>query len=200
LPGMRNNDPIKKKSKKLSWLLRHGAYEAGLDMDEAGWAKIDDVLRQTHLSREELDVVVRENDKSRLQLKGDLIRACQGHSQEGVPVTLDALELSWDRWEGEGPLFHGTWLDALPGISEGGILPFARTHVHLTDALDSVVGKRGGVDVMIEIAPARVLAAGIGIFRSPNGVILVRKVPRESLIRVLPMTARATRANPQLGA
>src|SRR4051794_5142943 len=135
-------------SKKLSWLLRHGAPSEGIAMDAAGWVAVADVLRALALTRDELASVVELNTKSRLDLRGERIRASQGHSTEGMPVTHDALEASWERFIGEGPLWHGTAVDALPGIAREGIVPQARTHVHLTDALDSKVGKRASVDVM----------------------------------------------------
>ena len=32
-------------SKKLSWVLRHGAKKEGLQMDEGGWVKVNDLVR-----------------------------------------------------------------------------------------------------------------------------------------------------------
>ena len=105
-------------SKRLSWLLRHGADEAGLAMDEAGWSEIHDVLRVLSITREELDLAVSQNDKVRLVVAGDLIRAGQGHSLAGMPVTREALEASWDRFQPEGPLWHGTRVAAMTGIAD----------------------------------------------------------------------------------
>ncbi|HEY8427875.1 MAG TPA: RNA 2'-phosphotransferase [Sandaracinaceae bacterium] len=58
-------------SKRLSWLLRHGAAEAGVALDPAGWAAVDDVLRALGIERAVLEEVVRENDKRRFELDGD---------------------------------------------------------------------------------------------------------------------------------
>ena len=69
------------RSKHLSWLLRHGAVEAGLAMDPAGWADVADVLARTKMTRAQLEEAVRTNTKGRLQQEGDRVRACQGHSQ-----------------------------------------------------------------------------------------------------------------------
>ncbi|HZX01939.1 RNA 2'-phosphotransferase [Kribbella sp.] len=69
-------------------------------MSADGWAAIADVLRVLGLTRERLDVAVRENDKQRLQVDGDRIRACQGHSLHGMPVTREALENSWEHVRG----------------------------------------------------------------------------------------------------
>ncbi len=180
-------------SKKLSWLLRHGAGEAGLDMDAAGWAEVDEVRRVLHIGREALEAAVRDNTKARLERRGTRIRACQGHSLEGMPVTCAALEASWEPHEGDAPVFHGTRLAALAGIAREGILPGERTHVHLAEAIDSTVGKRAAVDVMLAVSPARLRDQGLGLYRSPNGVLLARHVPPAAILAVVPMVERARR-------
>ncbi|WNG20057.1 RNA 2'-phosphotransferase [Cystobacter fuscus] len=177
---------LARKSKKLSWLLRHGAREMGLVMDSAGFALIGEVLRMTGLSREELDEVVAENNKSRYEVRGKQVRAVQGHSLEGTPVTLDGLEHSWDEVLADAPLYHGTSVAAARAILSGeGIHSAARTHVHLAAAVDSTVGKRAGVDVLLVISPARLRASGLRIFRAPNGVLLARAIPAATIVDVL---------------
>jgi putative RNA 2'-phosphotransferase len=187
-------------SKKLSWLLRHGAGEAGLAMDAAGWAEVDDVRRILRLGHEALEAAVRDNTKARLQLRGTRIRACQGHSLRGMPVTPEALEASWEAFEGDEHVFHGTRIAALEGIAREGILPGERTHVHLAEAIDSSVGKRAAVDVMLEVSPARLEQHGLSLYRSPNGVILARHVPVGAIVGVVPMTERAARREASLRA
>ncbi|MBC8066747.1 MAG: RNA 2'-phosphotransferase [Deltaproteobacteria bacterium] len=174
------------RSKRLSWLLRHGAGERGLAMDTAGWAAIDDVLVATGLSRDELDEAVRTNTKRRLQFDGERVRACQGHSQRNTAVTREGLERSWQRWDGEASLWHGTALAALDGIAAHGILPIARTHVHLADAPDATVGKRAHVDVLLEVDPRRLRARGLDVFVAPNAVVLVREVPPDCIVATRP--------------
>lgn len=187
-------------SHQLSWLLRHGANEAGLEMDAAGWAEIADVLRVLRMSRTTLEDAVRDNNKARYEVRGQRIRACQGHSRERMPVTLEALETSWAPYTEPGPVWHGTRIVALAGIAREGILAGERTHVHLAEALDSTVGKRANVDVMLEVSPARLAAHGIGLFVSPNGVILTRWVPPAAVVGLKAMTDRARRQGEALQA
>lgn len=180
------------KSKKLSWLLRHGAHETKLPMDEAGWAPIPEVLRHLRMSRDQLDEVVRTNNKSRLQVDGTRIRCSQGHSIDGTPVTQSALELSWARVvDRQDPLFHGTSLEALPSIESEGLLPMNRTHVHLAGARDAHVGKRANVSVLLVIAPRILEEHGVGLFESPNGVLLARSVPPGCITAIEPKSKRA---------
>lgn len=176
-------------SKRLSWLLRHGANEAGLAMDEAGWSEVDDVLGVLGVTRAELDLAVSQNDKGRLVVAGDRIRACQGHSLAGTPVTLEALEASWEVFCPEGSLWHGTRVAAIDGIASQGIVPGRRSHVHLASGPDSRVGKRSYVDFLIEVSPARLSEAGIGIFLAPNGVVLARWVPAAAITGLRPASS-----------
>lgn len=178
-------------SKKASWLLRHGAHEAGVTMDPAGWVPQDQVLAFLGISHADLQQVVQHNSKSRLQWEHGRIRACQGHSTDGTPVQPDALEASWTRYAGAGPLWHGTGLDALPNIAAVGIVPMARTHVHLAGAQDAKVGKRAGVAVLLEVSVAALAQQSVGVFESPNGVVLVRHVPPQAIVGVVPCTREA---------
>jgi putative RNA 2'-phosphotransferase len=187
-------------SRRLSWLLRHGAGEVGIEMDAAGWAPIAEVLRALGMSRAAFDAAVERNDKARLEVRGARVRACQGHSLEGMPVTREALEASWAPFEGDAPVWHGTRVAAIAGIAAAGILPGARTHVHLAPAIDSVVGKRAAVDVMLEIAPDRLRARGFALFQSPNGVVLAREVPPGCIAGLTPMVERARRREADLRA
>lgn len=186
-----NPKEVTRLSHALSWLLRHGADEAGLAMDEAGWARVDDVVAKAKTTRAALDVAVRENNKSRLEVRGELIRACQGHSRAGMPVTLEALEASWALDPRDEPVWHGTNLAAVEPIAREGILPGERTHVHLAAETDSKVGKRAGVDVLLRIDPVRLRAEGVGLYRSANGVLLARRVPPGSITGLRAETRRA---------
>ena len=85
-------------SKRLSWLLRHGAEKEGLRLLPGGFLPVQAVLTTPSLRRySEQDVrrVVEQNDKQRFSLREDgeaglLIRANQGHSLKvsPPPVTL----------------------------------------------------------------------------------------------------------------
>lgn len=181
-------------SKRLSWLLRHGAGESQLEMDGAGWCEIDDVVRLLDITTEQLERAVADNDKGRLVVEGSRIRACQGHSLINMPVTREALERSWRRIEPAEPLWHGTRTTAINGIAEHGILPGARSHVHLAEASESHVGKRSSSDLLLGVSPARLAEMGIDVFRAPNGVILVREVPAAAIVDVRGVSARGQAA------
>lgn len=195
LPTIMN---IVEKSKTLSWLLRHGAREAGVHMDAAGWVPVGEVLRYLRMSRSDLDEVVETNTKSRLQLENERIRACQGHSTDNMPVTLEALEASWRLYTDEGSLYHGTTVEATEPISKEGLIPQKRTHVHLAPSLDSKVGKRSATPVVLEISTDRLRDAGEKIYEAQNGVVLVRRVPVSCIVGLVCTTKSAQKKETEL--
>ena len=195
-----NDKRLIMKSKRLSWLLRFGAAEVGLKMDPAGWCDIGDVLRQLHLSQSDLEEVVRRNNKRRLELSGGRIRASQGHGMETLPVTREALEASWAVVNADDHIWHGTSLASAQGIALQGIQSLKRTHVHMARSLDSHVGKRAGVQVMLEVSPVRLRAQGIDVYASPNGVILTRCVPPDCIVGIRCLSKKAQAAGPALHA
>lgn len=182
-----------KLSKRLSWLLRHGANEVGLPMDAAGWVSLADLRRHIRVSRPVLERCVSENRKGRFAIDGERIRACQGHSTAGTPVTAEALEASWEAIEGRrDPVYHGTATDTVGDIARsGGLRPMARTHVHLAGAPQDRVGKRDNVGVLLVVDPAALAREGRGLFRSPNGVYLTRDVPWSCVVDLMAVSRRA---------
>ena len=175
-------DPLRSASKLLSRLLRHQPQQAGLTLDPAGWVDVDAVLAGMArlgrpLTRTDLELVVRSNDKQRFALSEDglRIRARQGHS---VPVELGYLPA-----EPPPVLWHGTPAHNLPAIRSQGLLRGARHHVHLSADPDTArrVGARRGNAVVLQVDAARMHALGHTFFRSDNGVWLTEHVPAEFL-------------------
>ena len=169
-------------SRQLSRLLRHTAGARGLAMAPDGWALIEDVCKVLGMDRTALAAAVEHNDKARLELDSDRIRACQGHSADGMPVTREALENSWRRIQPVAQLWHGTNLTVLDEILQTGLHPGRRTHVHLAPSPNSHVGRRSRVDVLLGIDPAKLDQP---VFQAPNGVLLVRSVPPGAISQVL---------------
>ena len=165
-------------SRRISRLLRHTAGERGLTMSADGWAAIADVLAELRMKPADLAAAVEDNDKQRLQVDGDRIRACQGHSLDGMPVTREALENSWERVYPDHLLWHGTNWAALPAIRREGLRPGRRTHVHLAPSEDSPVGRRTAVEVLLAVD-----SGDLAVFLAPNGVLLTREVPADAIVR-----------------
>jgi putative RNA 2'-phosphotransferase len=173
-------------SKFLSLVLRHKPEEIGIQLDAAGWVPVAEFLRacQAHgfsIKREELEEVVRTNDKQRFAFSEDglMIRASQGHS---VEVKLDYQPLMPPEI-----LYHGTATRFLDSIKEQGLIKGKRHHVHLSgdEATAIKVGARHGKAVVLVIQSLQMHKDGFIFYQSENGVWLTEKVPANYL--TLPM-------------
>lgn len=184
---------VKRASKRLSWILRHGAGDEGLDMDSAGWVSVEELLAHLKISRALLDDAIAHNNKARFETSGDLIRASQGHSLESMPVDQASLERSWARYEGAELIWHATQASAVESIRQEGIKRGQRSHVHLASSHDSKVGKRSGAPVLIAVSLSRLRAGGHEVFVSSNGVLLTRFVPPECIVSVRDTRSRRAR-------
>ncbi|MDK3255000.1 RNA 2'-phosphotransferase [Blastococcus capsensis] len=173
-------------SKRLSYVLRHHPESAGLTLDGAGWADVDQLLTALRLTRAELEHVVATNDKRRFELRGDRIRASQGHSI--------AVDLAYETATPPAELFHGTVERFLPSILAEGLRPGRRHAVHLSPDAETAraAGSRRGRPVVLRVDAARLASDGGRFARSANGVWLIEAVAPGYLsrIRVSPIRVR----------
>jgi putative RNA 2'-phosphotransferase len=169
-------------SKYLSLHLRHQPERLDLTLAPGGWVDVNELLAAADrdhfpMTRDELDEVVRRNDKQRFSLDeaGSRVRANQGHSADVDlqlrPATPPAL------------LYHGTPERFLEPIRREGLKKMARHHVHLSPDAETAakVGSRRGKPVVLLIDAAAMAAAGFVFFLSDNGVWLTDRVPPEYL-------------------
>lgn len=164
-------------SKKLSYLLRHGAEKEGLIMRKDGYCKVTDILKYLGISLNKLKEIVSENSKQRFSLIDESgvywIRANQGHSNK-VDVKIEMLEIKDPK---EIPIvIHGTNLKAWSLIAKKGLSCMSRQHIHFASGMfgDSGVisGMRKNCDVFIYINTVKAMNDGIVFYKSSNGVIL----------------------------
>lgn len=179
-------DPAVGFSKGLSWLLRHGAVESGLEMRSDGYARVSDVLKLPQFaanSESDVRTAVDADAKSRFSLSminDELyVRANQGHSMHAVVTAAELLTViaSADDF----PLvLHGTYRSVWPQIAAEGLKPMARTHVHCCQGLPGdkgvVSGMRADSQIIVVIDLAAILRDGIECHVSQNGVIMLPTV------------------------
>ena len=167
-----------RRSKRLSYWLRHGPQNGSLKLDQAGWASTQDVLRALSeagllTSMQELEVLVASSDKQRFELSPDKvkIRARQGHS---LPVQGD-----WPITNPPDVLYHGTAAQFIEAIFQQGLLPKRRHHVHMSSTIDqaAAVGSRKGTPVVLEVRAGKMKRDGFVFRLSSNGVWLAEHVP-----------------------
>ena len=155
-----------KKSRKLSYLLRHDP--EGLEMDKSGGILVTDLLKKLNITREELDEIVEQNDKKRFSFNSDKtkLRASQGHT---LPVYID-LKIATPPCK----LYHGTSVKFVDSIRKNGLLKGDRHHVHLSKDIETAktVGSRRGKYHIFEINALHMRADNVKIYISENGVYL----------------------------
>lgn len=169
---------IVRTSKFLSLVLRHRPDKIGIELDDAGWVNVDKLLQAIAgsgkpLSREQLDQIVRENDKQRFAFSEDglRIRANQGHS----------IDIELDHQPAVPPeiLLHGTPEKFVEPIRASGLMKMSRHHVHLHEDMEvaDAVGRRRGKPVILTIRSGQMHADGHEFWVTPNKVWLVDAVP-----------------------
>lgn len=172
-------------SRTLAHALRHEPWVYELEVDEEGWAPLDQllaVLRRrpgwSDLDRADLREMRRRADKRRYELRGDRIRALYGHSLPG--------KLAKEEARPPARLWHGTAPDAASSILEEGLRPMGRQYVHLSVDRPTAreVGRRKAEEPVILAVRAREAAGeGVAFYRGNEKVWLADRVPARWLER-----------------
>ena len=168
-------------SKFISLILRHKPETIGIQLDEHGWANVEELIEgvsKTHkLDMEMLKRIVAEDEKQRYSFNEDktLIRANQGHS---IPVDVELEEVVPPE-----TLYHGTGEKYVAYIDAQGLIPKSRLYVHLSGDLEIArkVGTRHGKPVIHTVHAGLMHRDGFKFYRSVNGVWLTKEVPVEYL-------------------
>jgi putative RNA 2'-phosphotransferase len=172
------SDTVVKTSKFLSFVLRHGPQSIGLELDNAGWADVDELMRRASsagrpLTRDLLREVVETNDKQRFSFSddGQRIRANHGHSID--------VDLGLESVAPPDLLLHGTARTSLSSVLEKGLLKRQRQHVHLSLDVETAikVGRRHGSPVVLRVDSGGMHSEGSSFYLSENGVWLTENVP-----------------------
>lgn len=167
----------------LSKVLRHRPQILGLTLDEQGWTGIETLLEKMkskgkRISREDLQQIVDNNNKSRYSISedGSRIRANQGHS---IQVELDYIAQEPPEF-----LYHGTAERFIDSILKTGLNKRKRHHVHLSLDKDTAVqvGNRHGKVVILQVKAAEMHKAGFEFYCTPNAVWLTDHVPVKYLL------------------
>jgi putative RNA 2'-phosphotransferase len=170
-------------SKLLSYILRHKPGVIEIDLDQNGWANVDELInklnqKNVHINFELLKYVTDTNNKKRFAFNYDFskIRASQGHS---IKVDLEYIEK-----EPPEILYHGTVEKFIPEIFKEGLKKMGRHHVHLSadKATAMQVGERRGKPVILIIKSGGMFKNGYKFFLSDNGVWLTEHVPSTYIV------------------
>lgn len=176
---MENN--LTRVSRFISLILRHKPEIIGIELDEHGWASVDELLKGVNIDLATLEKIVQEDEKGRYSFNENKtkIRANQGHSvnvdvelEEKIPPDI---------------LYHGTGEKYVESINKIGLIPKTRLYVHLTEDLEvaKVTGQRHGKLVVYEINAKQMSKDGWKFYLSVNNVWLTKKVDVKYLKKLL---------------
>ena len=161
----------------ISLVLRHKPDTVGINLDEHGWANVEELIDGINNTGRKIDMevfeaIVRTDNKQRYSFNEDrtLIRANQGHS---IPVDVELKEQEPPEF-----LYHGTADRFIKDIMIEGLKPMSRLYVHLSEDIEtaSKVGKRHGKPEILKVYSGQMYQAGIKFYLSENGVWLTEIV------------------------
>lgn len=166
------------RSKFLSLLLRHQPEIIALDLDEQGWAAIEELIKKSVLSgqsftKAQLRAIVEQDEKQRYAFNPNQskIRANQGQSL--------FLKLELEQVVPPALLYHVTAQRFLSSMKATGLERQNRHHVHLSsDYAPAIqVGKRHGKPCVLAINVVAMHEDEYCFWRSANGVWFCNSVP-----------------------
>ena len=161
----------------ISLILRHKPDAADIQLDEHGWANVDELINGINntgrnINMDILEEIIRTDNKQRYSFNDDktLIRANQGHS---IPVDVELEEKQPPKY-----LYHGTADRFLDSIMTDGLKPMGRLYVHLSKDEETAmkVGKRHGKPIVLKIKSEEMYNDGIKFYLSQNSVWLTKYV------------------------
>lgn len=165
-------------SKRLTYILRHGALKHNCIIDSSGYIKVSDILLLKQfegITLSDITSIVTNDKKSRFSLiikdGVNYIRANQGHSFE-INKLINQYELLEEIIEPIVPCFHGTYNTCIDSIQKNGLNIMSRGYIHFTNNLHAKSGIRYDVNVLVYINMEKAMKDGIKFYKSSNNVIL----------------------------
>lgn len=169
-------------SKYLSLILRHQPEKANITLDEYGWADVETLCKNLHITKKQLDDIVNNNTRFIYSGDGTKIKAAHGHS---VPIKYTTEEVPPEF------LYHGTADRFVDSIIKKGLIPQSRACVHMsvseTEARRIGARHTGGSTEHVEVfqvSADEMYRDGYKFYKSEDGVWLTDKVPPTYLILI----------------
>ncbi|MCK8523071.1 RNA 2'-phosphotransferase [Aquimarina sp. D1M17] len=166
----------------INYWLRHHPEDADIDLDEFGWAKIEDVLtalRYKGFDVKRSDIIVLNKEfhlpKWKIDLENDKIKSAHGHS----------ILIQYERTLQMPPkyLYHGTAVQNVENIQKEGLKSMQRQYVHLAETIELAkeVGSRHGKPTIIVLETKKLLDNGWIFYKTEENVWLTKDIPTQYL-------------------
>lgn len=169
-------------SRIVSHALRHEPWLYELELDDAGWVSVDDLLAALRvekpawagLNEADLAQMIDQSEKKRHELLDGKIRALYGHS---LPH-----KLSKEVAQPPAILYHGTAPMTVALIKREGLRPMGRQYVHLsadTATADQVGKRKAGKPSILRVRADEAYCAGVHFYRGNDKVWLADMIGPE---------------------
>lgn len=169
----------KRLSKEISYALRHAPWEYNLELDCQGYVSIDKFLlelnrrrkREREIVYSDIEEVIKQSTKQRLEIVDNKIRALYGHTGIQVKKVIEIPPKF---------LYHGTTHKAINDIKEKGLLPMQRQFVHLSIDIQTAteVGtRRDGNPIILKIDTQKAINDGINFYKGNEQIWLCDSLP-----------------------
>lgn len=183
-------------SRRLSWLLRHGAKQEHLEMTPDGYVFMNDIIQHRHFKDsftfDVMSAIVQNDPKHRFHIKQNwtndayMIRANYGHSlrvivEEKCVRKIESLN------EGITKAVHATYYRNWPSIKQFGLQTMTRKHMHfaLNDQLlmkGDLKTFRDDCELLIYLDIGKILQDGkMSLYLSENNIILCAGLPNGTI-------------------
>jgi putative RNA 2'-phosphotransferase len=189
-PAVQDDDPVVlddehrgRLSRFLALVLRHRAYQFDLRVDDEGFVSIPrllDVIRDQRslgwVTRDHLEQLVEEQNRTRFEIDEDAIRATYGHSFRR-PIQYPAVDPPEH-------LFVGLTRNRASEARTAGLKPFDRQYVHLSITEDEALKIARQHDPhasSITVKANEAARNGIQFHHPTEGIYLAARIPAEYL-------------------
>ncbi|KAF0684181.1 Aste57867_23831 [Aphanomyces stellatus] len=184
---MADNSPADvRRSKTMTWILRHGAVELKLPISADGYIPLSTMMALPQLRGMTLDDVqriVKNCKKQRFALDMSdpdatkwRIRANQGHTIKAVHDDELLVPVTTDEAASLDCVIHGTYLRHWESIFHNGLCRMKRNHIHFAagemDTSHVISGMRSSAQLKIYVDVPKAIADGIPFYKSDNNVLL----------------------------
>ena len=170
-------------SKFLALVLRHRAHEFEVDLDDEGFAELEDFLDLIHeqdglewVTAADIEELGGTHIRKRFEIRDGGVRATYGHSFR-KPVRYPDIDPPEHLYAGLGRT------QAMAARTEG-LRPLGRQYVHLTDdrkEAEEIGERQGPGSAVITVLAKQAAEAGIRFHKPTDGIFLAHDVPAAHL-------------------
>ncbi|OUJ19212.1 RNA:NAD 2'-phosphotransferase KptA [Methanonatronarchaeum thermophilum] len=174
-----SEDKVTALGKIVSGSLRHFPRDIGVELDDDGWASLDNLYssisrrnRYNWLEKQHIEVLVQTDEKGRYEIRDGEIRATYGHTVD-VDPELPMVEAPEE-------LYYGSSEEEAGRVLEIGLKPADKVKVHLSEEKESalqVASSSTDNPILIIVRSREAQVSDVDIRKAAKGVWVADEIP-----------------------